>query len=139
MIILDTNVISEAANRFPSETVRRWFAQQARKDLHTTAITEAELLLGIEVMPDGKRRFEAERVNTRIIERVLMGRVLPFDREAAREFALLIFDRRRIGRPIGEADAQIAAIAHVHGAILSTRNVRDFDNCGIEVVNPWEA
>ena len=139
MIVLDTNIISEAGRPSPPDLLRRWFAHQSRSDLYTTAVTEAELLLGIELMPDGKRRFETERAYARIVERVLMGRVLAFDRSAAREFALIVFERRRIGRRIDEADAQIAAIARAHGATLATRNVTDFEHCGIEVVDPWSA
>jgi predicted nucleic acid-binding protein len=139
MIILDTNGISEAARIFPSDIVRRWFAHQSRTDLHTTAVTEAEILLGIALMPDGKHRFEAERANARIIERALLGRVLPFDRDAAHEYASIVLERQRIGQPIQEADAQIAAIARSRGAILATRNVRDFEHCGVEIVNPWTA
>ena len=137
MIILDTNVVSEVMRPAPSAIVGRWFSHQNRAELYTTAVAEAELLLGLELMPKGKRRLDMERIVTRLFAQVLIDRVLPFDRNAAREFALIVSDRRRRGHSGSTADAQIAAIARSRGAILATRNVRDFEHCGIEVVDPW--
>ena len=137
MIVLDTNVISEATKPHPSDTVRRWFARQNRGGLCTTAVSEAEIFAGLECMAPGRQRNELERGTERMLERVLGSRVLPFDRHAARLYALIIAERRRIGRPIKSSDAQIAAIARAHDATLATRNVADFADCGIQVVDPW--
>jgi len=105
--------------------------------LFTTAITEAELLYGIALLPDGRRRRSLEEVINRIFAEDLTDRVLPFDSTAAHQFADLAASRRRAGRPIAEADARIAAIARSRGAALATRNVGDFVGCGLELINPW--
>jgi len=137
MIVLDTNVVSEPTRASPSPAVGRWFRRVTASDLHTTAITEAEILLGLELMPRGRRKEELERATARMFQRLLFGRVLAFDRAAAREFASIAAERDRMGRPIKEADAQIAAIARVHGASIATRNLRDFEHCGIALIDPW--
>ena len=137
MIILDTNVISEFSRPMPNQDVINWIVSSTPHDLSITAITEAELRYGIGVMPPGQRR---EAVLTRI-ERMLMryfaGRILPFDSNAAKSYATIAASRRIAGRPISHADCQIAAIAHSVGAAVASRNVRDFEGCGIEVINPW--
>jgi predicted nucleic acid-binding protein len=122
----------------PSDAVRRWFARRERVELYTTAVSEGEIFAGLECMPPGRKRNELERGAERILERVVGGRVLPFDRQAAHLYALVFAERRRIGRPIKSLDAQIVAIARAHDATLATRNVGDFSGCGVEVVNPWE-
>jgi len=123
MIILDTNVLSETLRPTPSATVLEWMRSEPALALFTTAITEAELLYGIALLPDGRRRRSLEEVVDRIFAEDLADRVLPFDRAAAHEFADIAASRRRPGRPISEADARIAAIARSRGAALATRNV----------------
>ena len=137
MIILDTNVLSETLRPMPSATVLEWMPSEPALVLFTTAITEAELLYGIALLPDGWRRRSLEEVLDRIFAEDLADRVLPFDSAAAHEFADLAASRRRAGRPIAEADARIAAIARSRGAALATRNVGDFVGCGLELINPW--
>ena len=137
MIILDTNVVSEPTRPEPSPTVRRWLARQNREHLHTTSITEAEILLGLELMPKGRRGHDLEKATLRMFQVILSGRVLPFDRAAARAYALVFAERQRLGRPVKQADAQIAAIARSRGAVVATRNGVDFEHCGIKVINPW--
>ena len=110
---------------------------QPRAALFTTAITEAEIYYGIALLPSGKRRRELEAVVALIFSQDLMGRVLPFDSAAAREYAQIASTRRRAGRPMAEADAQIAAIARSRGAALATRNVEDFVDCELTVLSPW--
>ena len=95
-------------------------------------------VLGIALLADGKRRRALESVVSSIFAEDLAGRVLPFDSAAAREYAVIAAARRRAGRPIAEADAQIAAIARSRGATVATRNVEDFTGCGISLVSPWE-
>jgi predicted nucleic acid-binding protein len=138
MIVLDTNVLSETWRPTPSPTVMTWMRSQPAAALFTTTITEAELLYGIALLPESKRRLSLEAVVALIFAEELAGRVLPFDSAAAREYADIAATRRRAGRPISEADAQIAAIARSRGAALATRNVEDFAGCGLAVVSPWK-
>jgi toxin FitB len=105
--------------------------------LFTTAITGAELLFGIALLPPSRRRRLLESVVAQIIEDDFAGRILPFDSTAAREFADIAATRRRTGRPISEADGRIAAIARSRGAALATRNVTDFADCGLTIIDPW--
>jgi predicted nucleic acid-binding protein len=137
MIILDTNVISELMRREPAENVGRWLASRPAPSLCTTTITQAEILLGVHLLPKGKRRDEIEREAHEAFDKDFAGRVLPFDSEAARAFARITSARRRSGRPISQADAQIAAIARATGYDLATCNTTDFEGCGIELRNPW--
>jgi toxin FitB len=138
MIVLDTNVLSEAWRPTPSPAVLAWMRSQPAAALFTTTITEAELFYGIALLPDSKRRRSLEAVVALIFAEDLVGRVLPFDSAAAREYADIAATRRRAGRPISEADAQIAAIARSRGAALATRNLEDFAGCGLAVVSPWK-
>jgi predicted nucleic acid-binding protein len=139
MIVLDTNVLSEAWRPAPSPVVMGWMRSQPAAALFTTAITEAELLYGIALLPESKRRRSLEGVVALVFAVDLAGRVLPFDSAAAREYADIAAARRRAGRPIAEADAQIAAIARSRGAAVATRNIEDFAGCGIELISPWKA
>jgi hypothetical protein len=137
MIILDTNVLSEILRPKPSSKVLEWIGSQPSALLFTTTITEAELFYGIALLPDGKRRRALEVAVGLIFTDDLAGRVLPFDSAAAREYALIAASRRRAGRRMAEADGRIAAIARSRGAILATRNVDDFTDCELEVIDPW--
>ena len=137
MIILDTNVLSEASRPDPSMKVLDWMRSEPLAALFTTTITEAELLFGIALLPPGRRRRLLESVVAGILEEDFTGRILPFDSAAAREFALIAAQRRLVGRPIGEAAGRIAAIARSRGASLATRNVRDFEGCGLTVIDPF--
>jgi predicted nucleic acid-binding protein len=139
MIVLDTNVLSETWRPKPSPKVIAWMRAQAMAVLFTTTITEAELFYGIALLPNGARRRSLESVAQAIFSEELAGRVLPFDSAAAREYAHIAAARRRAGRPIAEADAQIAAIARSRDAAVATRNSADFADCGLTVINPWEA
>lgn len=105
--------------------------------MYTTAITQAEMLYGLELMLTGRRKRETFEVLNRIFSEVYSGRILAFDSIAAVLFADLAAARKRLGRPIKQPDAQIAAIARSRGASVATRNVGDFEHCGIEVINPW--
>ncbi|MGH9511461.1 MAG: type II toxin-antitoxin system VapC family toxin [Terriglobales bacterium] len=137
MIILDTNVLSELMRAKPSSKVVAWVAKQSGTELFTTSITEAEIFYGIELLAKGKRREELLAAADAMFAEDLAGRVLGFESEAARVFSRIAAQRRGLGRPINHADAQIAAIAQVRRARLATRNVADFRDCGIDVVDPW--
>jgi len=139
VIVLDTNVVSELMRAAPLERVARWIAGQPPTSLCTTAVTQAEILLGVQLLPRGKRRDLLEDTATEIFEDDFEGRVFSFDGDAARAYARIVAARRRSGRPISEADAQIAAIARSLGFDLATRNVSDFQGCGIDLFDPWSA
>jgi len=137
MIILDTNVLSELMRPKPSPQVAAWVAKQPATELFTTSITEAEIFHGIELLTKGKRREGLLAAAEAMFAEDLAGRVLGFESDAARAFSRIAVDRRSLGRPVSHADAQIAAIARVRRAALATRNIEDFEDCGIAVVNPW--
>ncbi|MBW4480621.1 MAG: type II toxin-antitoxin system VapC family toxin [Tolypothrix brevis GSE-NOS-MK-07-07A] len=138
MIILDTNVLSELMKPKKSERVRNWAAQQSVMNLFTTTITQAEILYGIALLPTAKRRSELSQAAQLMFLEDFAERVLPFDGAAAVAFANIASQRRHNGTPISQADAQIAAICYIHGATIATRNVSDFEGCGISIINPWE-
>lgn len=139
MIVLDTNVISEIMKPEPSLIVGAWMTNQIRTDLFTTAITVAEVLYGIELLPKGRRQEALLREANATFAEDFAGQILTFDEPAARVFALISAARRIHGRPISTQDAQIAAIARVHGTTLATRNKSDFEGCGVVVIDPWQA
>src|SRR6266511_3294639 len=138
MTILDTNVVSEVMASSPSGAVLDWVTRLRTADeLFTTAVTVAEILYGIELLPIGKRRDKLGIDAQEMFAEDYSGRVLVFDEAAACAFAQIAASGRRTDRPMAELDAQIAAIASVHDATLATRNTADFQGCGIRVVNPW--
>ena len=139
MIILDTNVVSEILRPVPEQHVVDWLAAQDGAVIYLTAITEAELRHGVAILPEGKRREGLAAMIDQIVREDFAGRVLPFDSPAAEVFAVIGVARRAIGRPILQADCQIAAIARVHGATVATRNTPDFADCGINLINPWNS
>ena len=139
MIVLDTNVLSELMKPRPSPQVVRWTTIQSTASLYITSITQAEILHGILLLPNGKRRAALETAAVGMFSQEFGGRILPFDSDAARPYAEIASERSRAGRPISHFDAQIAAIARVHGAELATRNVDDFAGCGVTLINPWLA
>lgn len=137
MILVDTNVISEVMRPNPSEAVLDWFGRQDAAALHLSAVSEAELRRGAAILAAGRRREKIIAAIDAMIVEDFSGRVLAFDSAAAVAFAEIFADRRAIGRPIGFPDCQIAAIARVHGAALATRNLSDFEGCGLGLLDPW--
>ena len=139
MIIIDTNVVSELMRATPDPAVLAWFAGHAADSLFLTAISEAELRTGAAILPAGQRRDRLIGAIDAMIEQDFAGRLLPFDSLAARSYAEIAAGRRSAGKPIMDADCQIAAIARACGSAIATRNVKDFEDCSIEVINPWNA
>ncbi len=137
MVVLDTNVVSELMRDAPHADVLAWLDDRPTRELFVTAVTEAEVRTGIAFMPEGKRRRGLAEAADRAFRGLFAGRVLPFDSEAARAYAGVVAARRAAGRPISQADGQIAAISRSRGMALATRNIRDFADMGIELIDPW--
>lgn len=137
MIVVDTNVISELTRQTPAPEVVSWLDSLAAAEVTTTAITAAELLYGVDRLPDGRRKAELSAAVNGLLRDDFDGRVLSFDVKAAGRYAEVVCRRERLGQPIGIADAQIAAICSAVGATLATRNIADFEDTGIELINPW--
>ena len=137
MIIVDTNVVAEMMRASPAQSVVSWFNGQEASTLFLTAISIGEIGYGLEILPRGKRRLQLERGFERVIAEAFAGRVLVFDEEAARHYGIVMGRRKEIGRPMSVLDGQIASIARAKGSAVATRNVRDFDECGVEIINPF--
>jgi toxin FitB len=138
MIILDTNIVSEFMRPLPNEAVVRWLGAMAVETIFITAITLAEMRLGLAIMPEGQRQDAlAERI-LKLETQSFKDRCLPFDAKAAHAYALITAHRRAIGRPISQSDAMIAAIARARDMTLATRNVVDFVETDIKLHNPWQ-
>ena len=137
MILLDTNILSELMRSTPEPAVSHWLAALPNGSVFTSAITEAELRLGAALLPHGKRRSALTAQVEHMLDEEFLGRILPFDSLAAVEYASIASGRRKVGRAMSEMDAQIAAIARSRGASLATRNVSDFEGCGLSIVDPW--
>lgn len=139
MILLDTNVLSELMRPKPSVAVESWMGGHPAASLFISTITEAELRYGVALLPKGDRQRNLLLQVEAMLAEDFAGRILPFDSSAATAYAQIAAARRQAGRPIALADAQIAAIAAARGATVATRNVGDFEGCGIDVLNPWAA
>jgi predicted nucleic acid-binding protein len=140
MILLDTNIVSELMKARPDENVLGWLDRQPRSDLFTSAITHAEIELGIALLPNGRRREALASAAQAMFTEDFAGAVLPFDEGTASHYAALVAHRTRIGRPITVEDAQIAAIALRHGLVLATRNSKDFQEIpGLTLLDPWQS
>ncbi len=139
MIVLDTNVVSELMRPNPVGSVLAWVARQAAPRLYLSTISEAELRYGVQILPAGQRRERLRAGIEGMLREDFAGRILPFDREAARVYAFIAAARRAAGHAITHADCQIAAIARAAGAAVATRDAHDFEGCGIDVIDPWAA
>ena len=138
MIILDTNVVSEPMKPDGNPDVQTWLDQQAAETLYLTATSLSELLIGIKILPDGKRKKGLDAALSELMIVLFGSRILPFDQQAAIAYAPLVDHARAGGRLISMADGQIAAIAAVHGFTVATRDTEPFVAAGVPVINPWE-
>lgn len=136
--LLDTNVLSELMRPQPDINVMDWVSGQSVDTLYTSVITEAEGLYGLGIMPKGKRRDLQISVFKTLLDRLFTRRILVFGREEAVCYADIMATRRKLGRPISQSDAMIAAITKKHGITLATRNIKDFEKLDIALVNPFE-
>ena len=137
IVLLDTNVVLELIRKAPDPAVEAWAANHAVEDLFFSAVGESELRYGAAILPASRRRKTLVSDIERMLRDVFEDRVLPFDSEAARAYADIAAMRRSAGRPVPPADCQIAAIARSRDMAVATRNIRDFQNIDIEVVDPW--
>ena len=138
MILLDTNVVSEAMKPSPDEAVRTWFDDQAAETLYLCSVTIAELMFGIGALPDGRRR---DRLTAALagVTTLFTDRILPFDLAAARRYADLAFKARKAGKGFPTPDGYIASIAASRGFAVATRDSSAFHAAGLEVIDPWMA
>jgi predicted nucleic acid-binding protein len=139
VILLDTNVVSELMRMKPDSRVVKWLDEQPEWDVWISAVTAAEIRLGIYLLPEGKRKQLLLESAEKMFREDFKDRCLPFDCEASSEYGLIVAGRSRQGHPISVEDAQIAAIAVTCGLTLATRNTRDFvDIAGLNVLNPFD-
>jgi len=140
VIVLDTNVISELMKGQPNAAVVAWVAAKPSQSLFVTSVSRAEVLYGIALLPEGRRKAGLANVAQRIFSEVFAGRSLVFDEAAAGYYAAIAAARRRAGLKIGVLDVQIAAMARALGAdSVATRNISDFESSGLGIINPWTA
>ncbi len=137
MIVLDTDVVSELMRQKPAPTVINWLNSVTNEQIFITSVTVAEMLYGVARLPSGRRRETLAAKASALLKAHFDGHALAFTVHAAVEYAEIVTDRERLGRPIGRADAQIAAICRLNRATLATRNVRDFAETGVQVIDPW--
>lgn len=121
-----------------SVAVKTWCASQSRSSLYISTITQAEILYGIAILPDGTRQQRLQNLAQIMFQEDFLNKILSFSQEAAQYFAIIASDRKGQGKPISQFDAQIAAICRSHQATLVTRNTDDFADCGIDIINPWQ-
>lgn len=138
-ILLDTNVLSELMRAQPATAVLAWFARQTEHTFFISSITQAEILLGIALLPAGRRKDALANAAEKMLAEEFAGYTLAFDEHSAAEYADIVATRTRDGQPISTEDAQIAAIARAHALPLATRNTKDFEGiAGLSILNPWE-
>ncbi|MBI5447405.1 MAG: type II toxin-antitoxin system VapC family toxin [Gammaproteobacteria bacterium] len=138
MILLDTNIVSEMMKKIPCPAVIKWITHQESMALYISTITIAEINYGIHVLQKRKQRHTLEKAFSQALNESFSNRVLFFDEEAAYAYGEIMSLRKQLGKPLSILDGQIAAIAHVNHASVATRNMKDFLNCNLELINPFE-
>ena len=139
MILVDTNVVSEIMKVAPSDNVISWLNNQKSSDLHVSTITLGEIEYGLRILPDGKRRLQLKERFERFVALAFTQRILTYDEAAACAYGEVMGHRKEAGHPMSVPDGQIAAIARSQGFIVATRNIKDFEDCGIELIDPFAA
>lgn len=137
MIVLDTNVVSEAMKPEPAPAVRNWLDEQIAETLFLSSVTVAELLFGIGALPEGKRKQKLAAMLDGLLG-LFDGRILPFDTAAARQYADLAVAARKAGKGFPTPDGYIAAIAMAHGFAVATRDASAFEAAGVPIIDPWK-
>lgn len=139
MILLDTNVVSEPMKPKPERAVIEWLNRQDPDTLYLASTSLAELLLGVEILPAGKRKDAFQSALTTLVSHFFGPRILSFDANTASNFASLVANARFAGKAISMADGQIAAIAATHGFMIASRDATPFLAAGLKVIDPWTA
>ena len=137
MILLDTNIVSEAMKASPADNVLAWLNEQDSDKLYVSAITIGEIVYGLRILPDGKRRLGLSEKFEQFIALAFDQRVLAYDELAARAYGELMGHRKALGRPMSVPDGQIAAIARSRHLAVATRNVTDFESCSVDLIDPF--
>lgn len=138
MIVLDTNVVSEAMRPQPDAGVLSWLNDQAAETLYLSSVTLAELLFGLGALPAGARRDRLAQALDALLA-LFPGRILAFDQDAARRYAEMAVVARAVGRPLPTTDGYIAATAASRSFAVATRNTQHFADTGVELIDPWQA
>lgn len=138
MIILDTNVVSEAVKVGRNPAVVAWLDGQSAETLYLTATSLSELLIGVEIPPTGKRKDGLSAGLSDLLAKLFGSRVLPFDQDAAIAYGALVGGVRAAGKAVSMPDGQIGAIASVHGFTVATRDTAPFIALGVPTINPWD-
>jgi predicted nucleic acid-binding protein len=121
-----------------SQKLLTWFDRQISEQLYITSVSVAEILYGLHVLPKGKRRIELETAFAAVMDEAFIGRILAFDEKSAQHYGKIMGQSKEKGRPMSFCDGQIAAIASLHGFQLATRNIKDFKNCLLSLINPFD-
>lgn len=138
MILIDTNVVSAIMAPSPINSVLEWLNNQNTMSLFVSTITIAEIGYGLRILPNGKRRHLFTERFKGFVAKGFDQRILSFDEHCAYQYAEVMGHRKEIGRPLSIADGQIASIARVNDLVVATRNIGDFEECGITLINPFE-
>ncbi|MCB9342629.1 MAG: type II toxin-antitoxin system VapC family toxin [Saprospiraceae bacterium] len=138
MIILDTNVVSELMRENPDPAVTGWIRSAQPDQLTLSVIAIAEILRGISRLPEGRKKEGLWKNFNAFVAHAFKDRILPFDEIAARYYGEVAALREKVGLKADPVDMFIAAIARAHNAAVATRNIRDFEGCGIKLINPWQ-
>ena len=138
MILLDTNVVSEVMRVTPNHAVLKWLNESRSSDLHLSTVTIAEISYGIQILPEGRRRLAISKRFDLFVEQGFSHRVLAFDAPSAFLYGEIMARRKRMGRPMSLPDGQIASIARARNMAVATRNTADFEETGIDLINPFE-
>jgi toxin FitB len=136
--LLDTNIPSELTRPRPDPRVTQWLENVDDEQLYLSVVSLGEIVKGVTVLPDGKRRAELQRWVDEILRPWFQGRILPVNEPITERWGVLAGQCRLKGRPLKVADGFIAATALEHGLTIATRNVKDFDGLGVAIFNPWE-
>ena len=138
MIILDTNIISELMKVSPDNKVIRWVDDQEITQLFITAITIAEIEYGLNALPAGTRKSMLEVAFNKSIKQAFKYRIHSFDENSAKFYGAIMGKKKALGKPMSILDGQLAGVVRAQGAMLATRNIRDFAHCDIELINPFD-
>ena len=138
MIILDTNIFSSIMQEKGDPVIVSWLDRQAWESIWTTSITVFEIRLGLSTLTKGRRRVKLEEAFQQTLGKILEGRILPFDEDAALAAGELAAKRRRRGITVDMRDTQIAGIALAKRSSIATRNTKNFRELSVSVINPWK-